>query len=104
MTLTQVCRVISSVPEDSGERFNPPIQRDAVVPGAMQGRQTTGENGGTIWHADRIRYMGTIKSDGSSREVIKVGRLDHIAATEARVIRPVLIGHDNQNIGLFSHV
>ena len=95
--------MVARVLEQPGEGLYPPVKRNAIVTGAMQGRHPAGEDGCAIGHADRVRNKGLVKLHGIACKLVEMGRLDHIITAETGVIRAMLIGYKDQDIGAWGH-
>ncbi len=102
----QVClpdqrRVIAHLAQLPHEGVGLPVEGDSVFPRTVSGGLAAGQDRGAVRHADRIRDVGPVEAHPPRGEPVEVGRLHGLVAAEARVIRPMLVRDDEEEVRTF---
>ena len=70
----------------------------AVVERAVIVRVEAGEQRRARGHAHRIRAVGAVETHGRARQRIEIGRARHRIAIHPERVRPMLVGHEQQDV------
>ena len=97
-------RVIPGRGHDVGERRRLEGERDAVVPDAVERRHPAGHQRGPVGHADGRGRVEPLEAGARRRQPVDVRRPHHRIAVATQMVRPVLVGDDEEEIGSVAHV